>query len=155
MTDNGLDLTISRHIAAPRALVWRAWVEPEHLVKWFCPAPWRAEVRAFDPRPGGAFEIAMHGPGGELHSEPGLFLDVEPERRIVFTSVLADGWRPTAPWLAMTAIVEMADEDGGTRYAARVLHKDAEDRKRHEEMGFHDGWGKCIDQLAALAAGGL
>jgi uncharacterized protein YndB with AHSA1/START domain len=51
----------------------------------------------------------------------------------------------------MTAIVTFADEGGKTRYTARALHWTAEDKKTHEEMGFHQGWGQCADQLAALA----
>jgi uncharacterized protein YndB with AHSA1/START domain len=45
----------------------------------------------------------------------------------------------------------LTPEENGTRYAARVLHKNAADSKKHEEMGFHKGWGTTIDQLAALA----
>ena len=51
----------------------------------------------------------------------------------------------------MSAIITFADEDGGTRYTAHVLHPTAEARKQHEEMGFADGWGTCIGQLADLA----
>lgn len=44
------------------------------------------------------------------------------------------------------------DHDGGTKYTARVQHWSAADREAHEKMGFHEGWGKCADQLAAVAA---
>uniref|UniRef100_UPI00148F6759 SRPBCC domain-containing protein n=1 Tax=Acinetobacter baumannii TaxID=470 RepID=UPI00148F6759 len=54
------------------------------------------------------------------------------------------------PWLALTAIITFTPEGTGTRYAARVLHKNAADSQKHEEMGFHDGWGTAIDQLAAV-----
>jgi len=39
----------------------------------------------------------------------------------------------------------------GTKYTAIALHKDEADRKKHENMGFHTGWGQCLDQLVALA----
>jgi uncharacterized protein YndB with AHSA1/START domain len=48
------ELTIARRLAAPRAAVWAAWADPRRLEEWFCPRPWRAEVRAFELRPGGA-----------------------------------------------------------------------------------------------------
>ena len=51
----------------------------------------------------------------------------------------------------MTAIITIQDDTGGTRYTARVLHADAAGRKQHEEMGFFEGWGACIDQLESLA----
>ena len=50
----------------------------------------------------------------------------------------------------MTAIITLKDRDGGTEYTALVRHKDEADRVKHEEMGFHQGWGTCVDQLAAL-----
>ena len=52
----------------------------------------------------------------------------------------------------MTVIVTLEDVDGKTRYTARVRHWTAADREAHEKMGFHEGWGRCADQLAALAA---
>jgi uncharacterized protein YndB with AHSA1/START domain len=45
----------------------------------------------------------------------------------------------------------MADEGGGTRYIARALHKNPEDSRKHEELGFEEGWGSAIEQLAKLA----
>lgn len=63
---------------------------------------------------------------------------------------MSGGWRPrAAPF--MTGILAFDAIPGGTRYRALVLHADADARARHEAMGFHDGWGKATDQLAALA----
>ena len=146
------DLIITRTIAAPRAAVWQAWSIPENLEKWWCPKPWTTEVRGFDLRPGGAFHTIMRGPNGEEHDNAGAFLHVVPREMVVFTSVLAEGWRPVVTFLPMTAIITMEDEGSGTRYTARVLHKDEADRERHREMGFEEGWGKCIEQLGEFAA---
>jgi uncharacterized protein YndB with AHSA1/START domain len=151
------ELSISRRIAAPRAAVWAAWSEPGRLEEWFCPKPWRAEVRAFDLRPGGAFRTVMHGPEGERHDEgDGCFLEVVPQERIVFTSVLGEGFRPVIASnqgcdLPMTAIITLADDGAGTLYTARVLHANADDRRKHEEMGFEPGWGAAIAQLEEVA----
>lgn len=81
----------------------------------------------------------------------GCFLDIAPEERIMFTTVLAEGWRSIKPWLTLTAIMTLIDEGNGTRYAARVMHKNAEDSRKHDEMGFHEGWGTTIEQLAGIA----
>jgi len=148
--DSGRDLTISRIIKAPRAIVWEAWTDPTLMEEWWCPVPWRAEVRAFDLRPGGAFDTLMHGPDGEENPNPGSFLDVVPMERIVFTTALTEGWRPAIPWLAMTAIITLTDHADGTDYSAVVKHADQETRDRHEELGFYDGWGTVIEQLAAI-----
>jgi uncharacterized protein YndB with AHSA1/START domain len=146
-----LDLVISRRVRAPRAALWRAWTEPALLAQWWCPKPWTTEVRAFDLRPGGDFHTVMRGPDGGISDNPGCFLELVPQSRLVFTSMLVGGWRPAAPWLGFSAVITMADEGDGTRYVATVMHPDRATRDRHEELGFHDGWGTCIDQLDALA----
>jgi uncharacterized protein YndB with AHSA1/START domain len=145
------DLVISRLLEAPRAALWRAWTEPERLKEWWCPKPWVTEVRAFELRPGGAFHTFMSGPDGGTSDNPGCFLEIVPGERIVATWMLLGGWRPATPWMAMTAVITLADEAGGTRYTATAMHPDAATRDRHAEMGFFEGWNLCIDQLEACA----
>ena len=149
--DESQDLIISRLLRAPRGKLWQAWSDPALLKEWWCPKPWTTEVRAFDMRPGGAFYTVMRGPDGSISDNPGCFLEVVPQARIVSTSLLTAGWRPATPWLAMTAIISMADEGAGTRYTATVMHPDQATRARHEAMGFFQGWNLCIDQLDAFA----
>ena len=145
------DLVISRIVRAPRAALWQAWADPLLLKEWWCPKPWTTEVRAFDMRPGGSFHTFMRGPDGGTSDNPGCFLEIEPQARIAFTSMLIGGWRPATSWMPFTAIISMADEGEGTRYIASVMHPDKATCDRHREMGFFDGWGTCIDQLEALA----
>ena len=102
-------------------------------------------------RPGGAFHTFMQGPDGGSSDNPGSFLEVVPQQRIVFSSLLLEGWRPATPWMAFTAVITMADEGEGTRYIAQVMHPDRATRDRHEELGFFDGWNTCISQLEAFA----
>jgi uncharacterized protein YndB with AHSA1/START domain len=145
------DLIISRTLRAPRALLWKAWTEPELLKQWWCPKPWTTEVRAFELRPSGAFHTFMRGPDGGTSDNPGCFVEIVPLARIAFTSMLLGGWRPATPWMPFTAVITLADEGAGTRYGAHVMHPDAASRDRHAEMGFFDGWNTCIDQLDAFA----
>ena len=156
MSDEPRDLELSRLLRAPRAKVWRAWSDPILLAQWWCPKPWKTEVKAFEFRNGGAFHTYMTGPEGGVSDNPGCFLDVTPMSRIVSTSMLTGGWRPHSPWLAMTAIFTLADEDGGTRFIARAMHTSQADSDKHREMGFEHGWGIMIAQLeqAAMALGG-
>lgn len=156
MTDgkSDLDLEIVRVLDAPRAKVWQAWSDPACLKQWWCPKPWVTEVKAFDFRPGGAFHTYMtapEGPSGGESDNPGLFLEIRPMERIVCTSMLVEGWRPAAPWIAITSIFLMEDAGAGTRFTARCLHLDKAGRDRHAGMGFFEGWGIMIDQLEAAA----
>jgi uncharacterized protein YndB with AHSA1/START domain len=150
-TADSNDLVISRLLRAPRATLWRCWTTPELLPPWWCPKPWTTEVRAFDLRPGGAFHTFMSGPDGGTSDNPGSFLEIVPQQRLVFTSMLTADWRPATPWLPMTAVISFADEDGGTRYTAACLHPDAATRDKHAQMGFFEGWNTCIAQLEAFA----
>lgn len=145
------DLVISRVLRAPRAALWRAWSDPALLKEWWCPKPWTTEVLAFDLRPAGAFHTIMRGPDGGVSDNPGSFLEVVPQARLVMTSMLTGGWRPAKPWLGFTAIITMADEGTGSRYTATVMHPDDETRDQHEKLGFFDGWNTCITQLDDFA----
>lgn len=145
------ELVLTRLIDAPRAALYRAWTEPELLRQWFTPAPWTVAEAELDVRPGGASLVVMRSPEGELFPNRGVYLEVVPGRRLVFTDAYTGAWQPSEKPF-MTAIVSFEDEAGKTRYTARVRHWSVADREAHEKMGFHDGWGRCADQLAALAA---
>lgn len=133
----------------PPALVWEAWTTPELLMQWFCPAPWTVSACEVDLRPGGVFDTTMRSPEGEEHPNKGCYLEVVPGERLVFTDALRAGFRPGGGGF-MTGIIEIFAEGEGTRYRATALHSDAETRAKHEEMGFHAGWGAALDQLVAL-----
>jgi uncharacterized protein YndB with AHSA1/START domain len=150
-----LDLTLTRVVDVPRALMWDAWTKPEHLKRWFTPAPWTTPDCRIDLRPGGEFYTQMRGPDGEEHAVNGCYLEIIPEQRLIFTDTLLAGWRP-APMpfpLAFTAIISFEDHMKGTKYTARVLHKDEGDRDKHAEMGFDHGWNAALDQLVELVKG--
>lgn len=148
--DPKLDLVLDRLVKAPRAKLWRGWTEPQLIKQWFAPLPWKITAVEIDPRSGGAFSFTMQSPEGQSYPNNGLLLEVVPQQKIVFTDTLTAGYRPSArPFF--TAVVTMTDEAGGTRYIAQALHKDEADCKTHADMGFHTGWGQCLDQLVALA----
>jgi len=144
--DPETDLILTRTLAAPRALVWRCWTEPEHLVQWFVPRPHRVVACELDVRVGGrcntTFEVE-----GNLMPNHGVYLEVVPGERLVFTDTYTEGWKP-APDPFMTAIVTLADAPGGgTTYTAVARHRSAGAARQHAEMGFHDGWGTVARQL--------
>lgn len=145
-----LDLTISRIIEAPRRAVWDAWTDPARFEQWWVPAPAKCRVLDMDLRPGGSFVTRISENGGDFTPHlSACFLDVEEGKRIVFTNALVGGWRP-AERPFMTAIITMQDHARGTEYVSNVMHKNNADRDMHEEMGFYDGWGTVIEQLAML-----
>lgn len=151
MADMTNDLLLERVLNAPRAAIWRCWTEPDLLKQWFCPKPWTVSEATMVLQPGGEFMTVMHGPEGERVENMGVFLEVLPGERLIFTDAFAPGWRPSGlPFIA--ASVTLSDEDGGgTRYEARAMHWTPDARAQHEAMGFYYGWGIAADQLEALA----
>jgi uncharacterized protein YndB with AHSA1/START domain len=145
------ELVITRLIDAPRAKLFKAWTDPELLKQWFAPAPVTTPVVETDVRPGGASLIVMRLPDGTEMPNRGVYLEVVENERLVFTDAFTEAWKPSQKPF-MTGILTFEDEGGKTRYTARVRHWTVEDRKAHEEMGFHKGWGQCTDQLEALVA---
>lgn len=150
---DGRDLFLSRLIDAPRDAVYRAWTDSALLEQWFCPKPWTAEVIYNELRPGGASLIVMRGPNGEEFNTPGVYLDVVPNEKLVFTDAFTSAWEPSGKPF-MVAEVRFTDEDGKTRYEAHVRHWSVADREEHEKMGFHDGWTQVTEQLARLVEHG-
>ena len=145
------ELVLTRLIDAPREKLFRAWTDPALLKQWFAPLPWTTASAELDVRPGGASLIVMRDPEGNEFPSRGVFLEVIKNERLVFTDVYVRGWEPSEKPF-MTGILTFEDVGGKTRYTARVRHWTVADREAHEKMGFHQGWGQCTDQLAALVA---
>ena len=144
-------LMLERTIAASPDRLYRAWTEPALLMRWFAPLPWTTPHAELDVRPGGTSLVVMRGPDGTEFPNRGVYLEVVPNRKLVFTDAYVNAWQPSGKPF-MTATLGFDDlGDGSTRYTAHVAHWSAADLQAHERMGFHEGWGQCTDQLAALA----
>ncbi|MCR4267745.1 SRPBCC family protein [Nitratireductor sp. ZSWI3] len=146
------ELVLARIIDAPRENIFRAWTDAEILKTWFVPAPWTIAKAELDVRPGGANLIVMRDPDGNEYPNPGVYLEIVENERIVITDAYTGEWQPSEKPF-MTAIITLEDAgEGKTRYIARALHWTVEDREAHEKMGFHEGWGQCAEQLEAVAS---
>lgn len=145
--ENGFELSVTRHIAASPERVWD--IMTNRMAEWWCPKPWTVEIIAQEWRAGGRTALIMRGPNGEESPHEGVFLEVTPGRRFVFTDAFGPGWIPRTPF--MVGIFTLEPEQGGTRYTAAARHWDEATMRRHEKMGFADGWKIVADQLAELA----
>ena len=152
-TTSDRELVLERVVDAPRERLFQGWTDPKLLVQWFAPKPLTTTLHEFDPRPGGVFRATMRDPGGTEYPANGVFLEIVKNERIVTTDAFEAGWQPSAKPF-MTAIVTFEDAGPGkTKYTARARHWSSGDRAAHEKMGFHEGWGQCLDQLVALVKG--
>jgi uncharacterized protein YndB with AHSA1/START domain len=144
------EVTISRLIAAPRDLVFKAWTDPAHLARWWGPKGFSNPVCEVDARVGGQLRIVMRGPDGTDYPMRGAFREVVPPERLVFTNFPVDA--DDRPLMDGLTTVTFADEGGKTRLtivthaaglapvAARMLE------------GMEAGWTQSIDRLEAYAA---
>ncbi|WP_323020741.1 SRPBCC family protein [Pararhodobacter sp.] len=152
MLNPDTDLKLTRTLNAPRAVLWDCWTKPEHLMHWFVPRPHKVVACELDVRPGGkcntTFEV-----DGNLMPNNGVYLEVIPGEKLVFTDTYTEGWKPS-PEPFMTAIVTFEDAgEGKTTYTAIARHRNPESAKQHADMGFYDGWGTVATQLEEYAQG--
>jgi len=154
--DSKLDLKFERIVDVPKEVIWKAWTTPEILKKWFCPLPWKTIECEIDLRPGGIFRTIMESPEGQKFPGSGCYLEVIKNEKLVWTNALLPGFRPapdpkSSVDFFFTANIMLESQTNGTKYTAVVIHKNEEDRQKHEKMGFQEGWGKALDQLVALS----
>ncbi|WP_117193557.1 SRPBCC family protein [Rhizobium terrae] len=144
-------LQLVRELNAPADKLFKAWTTPERMGEWFCPKPWKVTEAKVDLRPGGSSYILMEGPNGEKIPNYGIYLEVVPNKKLVFTDAYTSAWVPSAKPF-MTAVVEFEDlGNGRTKYTATAHHWTEEDMAAHKEMGFEEGWGIVATQLEEVA----
>ncbi len=90
------ELVLTRLIDAPREKLYRCWTEPALMKQWFAPKPYETPVVEVDVRPGGANLIVMRGPDGQDMPNRGIYLEVVPNERLVFTDAFTEAWQPSA-----------------------------------------------------------
>jgi uncharacterized protein YndB with AHSA1/START domain len=136
------DLVLTRNFDAPPEKVYRAWTEPELLVQWFAPLPWTTSRVEQDVRPGGNCLIVMRSPEGVENPNPGIYLEVVPNDRLVFTDAYSRAWEPSEnPF--MTMIVTFENMDGKTRYTACARHWTVADPSATNRWAFTEAGGNA------------
>lgn len=143
------ELVVTRVLDAPPALVFTAWTQQEHAARWWGPQGFTAVSCRLDARPGGTFRVAMRSPEGTVHTKRGVYREVVPPERLVFSYAWedADGnlGRP------MLVTVRFVAEGPRTRL---TLHQTGFDTERaRDEHG--TGWRSCLERFAAWLATGI
>jgi len=137
---------LSRTLHAPRATVFKAWSSADSVKQWFAPQPYTVPEAKVELRVGGAFDICMRSPAGELHWTRGTFVEVEADRRLVIEM------RITGPdgALAMRArtAIDFSDALGGTRLDVTQSYEVIDPAAAGPMLaGAPIGWGMTLDQL--------
>ncbi|OWV93169.1 polyketide cyclase [Rhizobium sp. R72] len=144
------ELVLVREFDAPREKIFKAWTDPVLMKEWFVPRPWSIADAKLDVRPGGSNLIVMRSPEGQEFPNRGVYLEIVENEKIVFTDAFTSSWVPSEKPFFVGIILLEDLGNGRTKYTAKARHWTAADKEQHEQMGFHEGWGKCADQLAEL-----
>jgi uncharacterized protein YndB with AHSA1/START domain len=136
-------LTLRRRFRAPPALVWRAWTEPQAVMRWWGPEGAEVVQAELDPRVGGRFRVVFTGPDGERHEVGGTYVEVTPEERLVFTWA----WHSTPERESLVTVTLRAEGDETALTLTHERFFDEVARDRHRE-----GWSGALDKLTQLFA---
>lgn len=142
-TETVPEFTITRTLDAPRELVWRAWTDPRHLTHWFHPHGVSTPEASIDVdvREGGRYRYTMIvDETGEEFPTGGVFLEVVPGERLVFTWGGVDDPVEESP----VATVTLADAGEGTDLVFRLRGVDA----GPGDDDVYDGWSEALTELA-------
>ena len=140
-------LVVERTLAAPRALVFKLWTDPAHAARWWGPEGFETVALVMDVRPGGRWHRTMRGPDGALCVKHGIYREIAPPERLVFTYVNDDA--QGLPGHETLVTVTFDDLGHRTRL---TLHQAAFDSVEARD-GHRWGWTSCLARFAAYAAG--
>lgn len=140
------ELTMTRTFDAPRALVFKAWTQPEHIVRWWgCPQTQKIDFTN-DLRVGGELRAEMSLEDGTLHVVIGTYLEIDEPERLSFT------WDWESGGLGTETVVTIVLEEVGDQTRMTMTHRlfdTTELRDLHNE-----GWTESLGRLEAALAGG-
>jgi uncharacterized protein YndB with AHSA1/START domain len=142
----GLELVVTRVLDAPRELVFRMWTSPEHLARWWGPQGFELVACTTDVRPGGAWYRRMQGPDGLLVIKRGVYREITPPHRLVFTYADEQPDGSLGPETLVTVTLE--EEGPRTRLTLRQTgFATVAARDGHE-----GGWASCLERFAEYLA---
>lgn len=138
---------LTRFIAAPQALIWKAWTDPKGFREWMGPVGWDITECTIDLRPGGRWMTAQRSPDGEVHPTGGLYQIVDPPAHLNFS------WLITAPDGTLLSEAEhdlrLAARPGGTELTLEIRILTAEPGSEPFVDGVQAGWTGTLGKLTA------
>ncbi|MHB8384751.1 MAG: SRPBCC domain-containing protein [Candidatus Binataceae bacterium] len=139
-------LVITRIFDAPRSLVFKAWTEREHRMRWWGPRGFTVTFCEMDLRPGGGWRLSMRSPGGREDRQVGIFREIVRPERLVFTYAFEDAAGNVGHETLVT--VTFAEHEGKTKLTVnQAVFETAAVRDDHVH-----GWGEALDRLSEYVA---
>jgi uncharacterized protein YndB with AHSA1/START domain len=151
---NTKELHITRMFNAPVEMVWNAWTDPEHLMRWWGPKNFSAPVCKLDFRVGGTYHFCMRSPEGQDFWTTGIFREIIFLKKIVYTDSFADADGNVVPAsyynmaedFPLELLVTLTFEAVDGRTKLTLLHEGMPAGEMHEMTA--GGWNEMLDKLA-------
>jgi uncharacterized protein YndB with AHSA1/START domain len=144
------EMKLTRTVRAPRALVFRAWIDPEQLKKWWGPKGFTNPLCQVDTVPGGSLRIDMKAPDGIVYPMDGEFHEIVEPERIVFTTAALD--KNGNRLFEVLNTVTFIEENGFTKLSLHATVSKIKNEGKHYIDGMDEGWSQSIDRLSALVS---
>jgi uncharacterized protein YndB with AHSA1/START domain len=139
-------LALNRHYPVAPEKVWRAWTDAEAVKRWWGPGPGEpVSLAELDVRVGGRFRIVFGGPDGKMHECAGVYKEVVPNRKLVFTW----HWPNSTP--ERVSLVTIVFEAVGKGTELHFKHEQLFDEKARDDH--KRGWSASLDKLADFFKG--
>lgn len=139
------ELAITRLFDAPVALVWEAWTHPEHIAQWWGPNGFTNTIHQMDLRPGGDWDLTMHGPDGTDYKNKSIFKEIIPNKKLVYEHI-------TGPKFIATILFEERGDQ--TFLSWRMVFESAEEYIRTvKTFRADEGLRQNVDKLAVYVRG--
>ncbi len=136
-------LTLKRRLNAPAEKVYAAWTDPQKIVRWFGPDAGPVTKAEIDLRVGGSFDIGFHTENGEYHQVGGVYREVVPNEKLVFTWA----WHTMKERESLVTVTIKRDGEGSLLTLHHEKFFDEAARDGHE-----GGWTGTLNKLEALFA---
>jgi uncharacterized protein YndB with AHSA1/START domain len=153
------EFVIKRTFAAPLERVWKAWTDPDQLLRWWGPKGFTTVSATIgELKPGGMFHYCLRSPQGQEMWGRFVYREIVPNERLVYINSFSDpeggiGRHPLAPdWpLQLLSTVNFAEKDGKTTVTIRWIPYEATEKERETfEKGkdsMQAGWSGTLDRL--------
>ena len=136
------EIVIERVFDAPRALVWKAWTDPEHVARWWGPHGMTTRVDELDLRPGGSWRYVMVAPDGSEYPQEGVFREIVPPETIVTSAEFAVGADAPHQVVLTYRFDDLGDKTKLTMRSGMYLPM-----SKQEQIGVVEGWNSNFDCL--------
>lgn len=147
------EIIATRLFKAPREIVWDAWTNPKHVVRWWGPHGFTRPSCRIDLRVGGYFNLDMRGPEGIIYPCTGKYREIIKPERIVFHGE-AHECHPCGGGLPPRSVVTITFAESGkkTQLSMKTEFESVELIEAAVENGYNEGWAASLDHLEDFVA---